>query len=458
MEFVRVFVDEDLAWVVGVAYWYTYAATFATQIVAAASFTEYWGLAQVYQTVFFYFVAPFAILFINFAGTIGSEYINEGFTNNKDFASNPRTAGCYVLPIIAFAFLGVELVSVTAFEARDLRSLRFASQTVAYFVISIYLFCAIGEFLNVEWSDGALPQIYGGINQDSVKIGEPVHNSRAVIVVAALRAGYTRSAGLLNGCMIFSALSASNTSLYVASRTLYGMTRKINPWKWFRFLKFLGSVWHKTGVPMWALFFSFIAFYWLPFLQLHGGYAIADLLEIMSISASGGCLLVWASQCLAFIRYWAWLRKHKNYIARVYPEHDRNAETSQASTFLGGLQPALAIFGLIASLTIVLVFTTATWWSTPPTFRKIAVAYGAPVVLTAFFVVLKAVTRRGYVKLDNDVATLQRAIESLKQPKREQQTRERHKGSDIELTGPSGAEENMSNKKSPDSSHEGRAG
>ncbi len=312
----------------------------------------------------------------------------------------------YVLPIIAFAFLGVELVSVTAFEARDLRSLRFASRTVAYFVISIYLLCAIGEFLNVEWSDSALPLIYGGINQAK---GEPIHNSRAVIVIAALRAGYTRSAGLLNGCMIFSALSASNTSLYVASRTLYGMTRKINPWKWFGFLKFLGSVWHKTGVPMWALFVSFIAFYWLPFLQLHGGYAIADVsgnrqhsdmtnkvpasrnnehLSCWWLSPRMGCSVSRIHTVLGLVGCivhhgvsptdkFCRLRKHKDYIARVYPEHDRNAETSQASTFLGGLQPALAIFGLISSLTIVLVFTTATWWSTPPTFRKIAVAYGA---------------------------------------------------------------------------------
>lgn len=183
----------------------------------------------------------------------------------------------YVVPIIAYAFLGVESVSVTAFEARDLRSLRFASRWIAYFVISIYLFCAIGEFLNVEWSDGALPQIYGGINQASVKIGAPIHNSRAIIVIAAFRAGYTRSAGLLNGCMIFSALSAANTSLYFASRNLYGMTRKIDRRKWYRFLKFLGIVWHRTGVPMWALSVSFIAFYWLPFLQLRGGYAVADV-------------------------------------------------------------------------------------------------------------------------------------------------------------------------------------
>ncbi len=183
----------------------------------------------------------------------------------------------YVVPIIAYAFIGLESVSVAAFEARDLRSLRFASRWIAYFTIALYFFCAIGEFLNVEWSDGALPQIYGGINEASVNIGEPVHKSRAIIVIAAFRAGYTRAAGLLNGCMIFSALSASNTALYIASRTLYGMTRRITPWRWLRVLKFLGSVWPQTGVPMWALFFSFLAFYWLPFLQLRRGYAIADV-------------------------------------------------------------------------------------------------------------------------------------------------------------------------------------
>ena len=171
----------------------------------------------------------------------------------------------------------MEQVSVTAFEARDLRSLRFASRTVAYFIISIYLFCAIGEFLNVDWKDPALPQIYGGTNRASVKMDGSVHKSSAVIVIAAVKAGYSRSAGLLNGCMIFSALSASNTGLYIASRSLYGMTRKVNPWRWFRFLRFLGTIWPKTGVPMWAGFVSFIAFYWQPFLQLHGGVAIADV-------------------------------------------------------------------------------------------------------------------------------------------------------------------------------------
>ena len=164
------------------------------------------------------------------------------------------------------------MVSITAFEARDLRSLRIPSQTIAYFVVVIYLLLAVGEFLNVKWVGTPLPEIYG-INGTSVETSR----SNAVFVIAAVAAGYKRMPGLMNGFMIFSALSASNSSLYIASRMLYGMTRTISPGGWISFLKELGSVWHKTGVPMWALFASFVAFFWLPFLQLKRGYAIADV-------------------------------------------------------------------------------------------------------------------------------------------------------------------------------------
>lgn len=166
------------------------------------------------------------------------------------------------------------MIAITAFEARDLRSLRIPSQTIAYFVVSIYLLLAIGEFLNVDWTNTDLPQINGGINEHPVKT---TPRSRAIFVIAAIQAGYKRMPGLMNGCMIWSALSAANSALYIASRTFYGMTREINPWRWFKFLKEFGDVWYRTEVPMWALFASFIAFLWLPFLHLKTGSATADL-------------------------------------------------------------------------------------------------------------------------------------------------------------------------------------
>ena len=172
-------------------------------------------------------------------------------------------------------------MTVTAFEARDIVSLRRPSQTIAYFVIGIYLFCSIGEFLNVNWKDSALPQKYLNpkpvIESRQSGGGDKSIGPQAIIVISALEAHHNKIAGFLNGCIILSALSAANTSLYIASRVLYGMTRKINQFSRLGFLRGLGSVWNRTGVPVRALCVSFIAFVWLPFLRLKAGVAIENV-------------------------------------------------------------------------------------------------------------------------------------------------------------------------------------
>lgn len=184
-----------------------------------------------------------------------------------------------VIPIIAYGSLGMETLTVTAYEARDLRSIRIPTQVIAYVILFSYLFCAIGEFLNVEWTDSALPSKY--INRKTFSDDTGKQNTKigagAIIVVAAFKAGHKKIAGLLNGCIIFSALSAANSSLYMASRVLYGMTRDIHPRSQFAIFRWFGSVWNPTGVPVRALTVSFLGFVWLPFLRLKGGIAIEDV-------------------------------------------------------------------------------------------------------------------------------------------------------------------------------------
>lgn len=85
VEYVKAFVDEDWAWVVGIAYWwvssstemaflterssrYTYASFFATQLVFAASFAKYWHFEPILNSIVFYAVAPIILLIINTAG------------------------------------------------------------------------------------------------------------------------------------------------------------------------------------------------------------------------------------------------------------------------------------------------------------------------------------------------------------------------------------------------------
>ena len=185
-----------------------------------------------------------------------------------------------VIPIIAYGFLGVETVCVTACEARYITSIRRPSMLVAWFVLLMYLFCAIGELHVVNWRDAALPRVSESalnVEDSNPPLENTALGTQTILVIAALRAGDTRMAGFLNACAIMSALSAANTSLYVSSRVLYGMTSQIDPHSKFRVLRGLRHVWSQTGVPVRALFVSTVAFVWLPFLHSKDGMAIDDV-------------------------------------------------------------------------------------------------------------------------------------------------------------------------------------
>jgi len=101
----------------------------------------------------------------------------------------------------------------------------------------------------------------------------------------------------------------------------------------------------------------------------------------MSTTSSLACFLVWAIECLAFIRYYAWLRRHQKQLEEVYPEFNRWSTTSQATTFLAGLQPLIAWVGMIGSFLVVIVFATASWWMGKIDFRKVAVSYAGVSIL-----------------------------------------------------------------------------
>lgn len=75
VEYVKTFVDEDFGWVVGIAYWYAFASVFAVQNLAAAQLSTYWGLAQTWQTLAFYAIAPVVIVTLNFFGVFVSPEI-----------------------------------------------------------------------------------------------------------------------------------------------------------------------------------------------------------------------------------------------------------------------------------------------------------------------------------------------------------------------------------------------
>lgn len=168
----------------------------------------------------------------------------------------------------------MEIVSICGFEAYDRQSLRFPSKWIAYLVFVLYFSCAIGEAVNVSWSNSSLPVL-----DERKRDISSTSRSKSVLIIAVQQQGISGLPGFLNACIIFAVLSAANTALYVSSRTLFGLTRGISPHRgWpLSWLSKLGTTTPNTLVPAWALVVSAIAFFWLPFLHLKGGLSITEV-------------------------------------------------------------------------------------------------------------------------------------------------------------------------------------
>ncbi|KAL8788187.1 MAG: hypothetical protein Q9213_001826 [Squamulea squamosa] len=133
MEFVKAFVDEDLATVVG-----------------------YFGyiecVAGVIKTIF---VIGGIVLLYALAG----QDFEAGFQSVPGIAENPAAAVCIAIPVVVYGFMGVEIIAVTAFEARNPKALRLPAKWIAYICCFLKLFLVLGEVLTVHWKDPALHQL-----------------------------------------------------------------------------------------------------------------------------------------------------------------------------------------------------------------------------------------------------------------------------------------------------------
>lgn len=66
--YVSEFVDAELGITVGVAYWYTYAISFAALVAATAGAAEYWATSKGIQGGILFFLVPLALLILNSFG------------------------------------------------------------------------------------------------------------------------------------------------------------------------------------------------------------------------------------------------------------------------------------------------------------------------------------------------------------------------------------------------------
>ncbi|EDN02757.1 dicarboxylic amino acid permease [Histoplasma capsulatum] len=147
-----------------------------------------------------------------------------------------------------FAFLGTELVGVTVGEAQNPRKTIPRAIKLTFFRILIFY------ILSVFLLGMLVPY-----NSRELAFATKASNSAAAspYVVAIHLAGIKVLPGILNGCILIFVFSASNSDLYIATRTIYGLARE------GKAPRILART-DRRGVPIYALglssLFALIAF------------------------------------------------------------------------------------------------------------------------------------------------------------------------------------------------------
>ena len=192
-----------------------------------------------------------------------------------------------VIPIAAYAFVGIEIISAAAIEVKKPQiNLPTPANYIAPVVGLIYIFLSLMFCLDVHWKDPGLPSFYGvtplhrqRMYSNFVPASSPITHS--VMVLAVRHAGMKSLAGFLMGALIFAAYNTAIIALYVASRTLHGLTRGMDFKSEFmvkRWIAYLG-VTNGQRVPSIALVVSAVAFgSWLP--ALHFARARPSVVEV----------------------------------------------------------------------------------------------------------------------------------------------------------------------------------
>ena len=196
-----------------------------------------------------------------------------------------------VIPIAAYAFVGIEIVSAAAIEVqRPQINLPAAANWIAPVTSLLYLLLLLTFCFNVHWRDPNLPPFYGIASKESQNVlqrkdpdyaSTPGPTIKSVLVIAAEKAGMPNLGGFLMAALIFAAYNTALIALYVASRTIHGITRDMvsnSDYKIKNWIAYLG-VTNRQRVPSVAIVASAALFgSWLPALHFVRAYpTISDV-------------------------------------------------------------------------------------------------------------------------------------------------------------------------------------
>lgn len=418
IEYAGRWVDPALGFVAGWIYWELWISVLANEYNAVAIVIRYWDGARVVPTgawiaifwvlfmglsmlgVLAYGEVEFALATIKVIGivvffilsiviNVGGAGGDQGYIGFRYFQNpgpfngtgiNALNGIAKILVVSATLYAGTEATSITAAEARNpAKAVPIAIRSVFYRILVLYLGTIFFISLNVSQTD---PQL---VSAKSKAAASP-------LTIALKNGGIGAAASLINALIILSVISAGNSSLYIASRTLQSLGAT------GRAPKIFGWTTQKGKVPIPALVLSnLVALVSLLSINSGASTVFTYIINISGVST----FIIFAIICLCHIRFrQAWLHQGK---------------TLDELPFKAWLAPYGTWVAFI--LNIVLVFFQGyTTFLNPRKAADIIVAYIVIPVAVALYLGWKLFHRTKVVSLDDiDLDTGRRLIEDFEE-------------------------------------------
>ncbi|KAK2759950.1 hypothetical protein FQN54_002686 [Arachnomyces sp. PD_36] len=223
----------------------------------------------------------FILAIIISSGGIGPQKIGFKYWHNPGAFADSINGVARTFVIAGTLYAGTEMVGITSGEtANPRKAVPRAIRQVFWRIMIFYIGMMFFIGILIPYDDKKL-------------LAEGSKTAASPLTIAMEDAGILPAAHLINGLIVISVISAGNSSLYVASRTMLFMSRN------GKAPRFIGRT-NKAGVPWVALCFSNL-FACIAFLSLSSD--AGKLYEALITLSGVATFIVWAVICVTHIRF-----------------------------------------------------------------------------------------------------------------------------------------------------------
>ncbi|WP_237188537.1 amino acid permease [Rothia nasimurium] len=322
------------------AYWMTTVTLAGAEVVAVGAYMAYWypnvplwiwvliagvsilvlnltsvksfGIVEFFlssikvSAVVLFIIFGLALVFFGLPGQEATGVSN--LTAHGGFIPNGVSSIWIALAVVMFSFGGIELISISAAEAKDpVRSVRSSAKAMmwrlaTFYVISLFIVVAI-----IPWTTAST-------------LGKKIEGSPFVMVFTELGIPYI--GGITNFILMSAALSGANAALYAATRLLHALGHE-------RMAPKVLSRTTASGIPALALAVSSL------------GAVVAMIMAISGVGGIFGYMMALVTVCVLVV----WSMILISYMAYKKAEGD----ASPFRVFGGSATAAVGLAGVIAT-------------------------------------------------------------------------------------------------------------